>query len=315
MAASAAGTGIALPAFAQNALVEVVFGILSATSAEWPEYMAEAQGYFKDEGIKLTIVASGSPPSVIQALATGAVNLGTNGTDSVVAAISRGLPIKMIASGFGPNPYSLVVSPQIKSWADLKGKSVVLGTKQDVTALAFESLANQQKLTMDDFSIVVGGNTPARYAALQSGNVAGAMLTQPFDFEAESNGMRILASASDVIKDWQFTVIAANTDWATKNRALTVKYLRAMRRAIQYGYGNKDGAVKAMMAATKASQAIVSRAYDTDFGKWKAFSPTLAPSQAGVEAVMRSQVAFGALKVAPKFSDVFDPSFITEAAH
>lgn len=312
-AAGAAGSLGAVPALAEVPLTEVTFGILGPTSAEWPEYLADAQGFFRDEGIKLTIVAGGTPPAVIQAIATGAVDLGTNGTDSVVAAITRGLPIKTIAGGFGPNPYSLVVTPQIKTWADLKGKSVVLGTKQDVTALALEALAAQQKLTLDDFSIVVGGNTPTRFAALQSGNVQGAMLTQPFDLLAEADGMRILATASDAIKDWQFTLIAANAAWAAKNRVSVVKYLRAIRRAIQFGYANKDAAVKALIAETKVSPAIAARAYDIDFGKWKAFNPNLAPSLTGIEAVVTSQIHFGALKEMPKMTELYDPSYVAEA--
>jgi hypothetical protein len=33
------------------------------------------------------------------------------------------------------DPYSLLVSESIKSFADLKGKTVMLGTKQDVSAI------------------------------------------------------------------------------------------------------------------------------------------------------------------------------------
>ena len=118
-----------------------------------------------------------------------------NGCDSEIAAVAHQLPIKVVAPMFGVNPYSLVVLPTIKTWADLKGKSVMLGTKQDVTAIALGTLAAAHKITLDDFQIVIGGNSTARYAGLASGNVQGAMLGQPFDLLAESKGDMILGTA------------------------------------------------------------------------------------------------------------------------
>ena len=40
-------------------------------------------------------------------------------------------------------------------------------------AIALASLAAAHKMTLDDFQIVIGGNSTARYAGLASGNVQG----------------------------------------------------------------------------------------------------------------------------------------------
>jgi len=183
------------------------------TSAEWPLFIAEAQGFYKEEGISVTIVQGSSPPNVINMVSTNGANMVDNGCDSEFVAIAHGLPIKIVSSMFNVNPYSLVVGPGIKSWTDLKGKSVMLGTKQDVTAIALNSMASAHNLKLDDFQIVIGGNSTARFAGLQSGNVQGAMLAQPFDLIAESKGDMILGTASDTIKDWAFTCVAVNNDW------------------------------------------------------------------------------------------------------
>jgi ABC-type nitrate/sulfonate/bicarbonate transport system substrate-binding protein len=236
-----------------------------------------------------------------------------NGCDSEIAAVSHNLPLKVVAPMFGVNPYSLVVVPSIKSWADLKGKSVMLGTKQDVTAIALGSLAAAHKMTLDDFQIVIGGNSTARYAGLQSGNVQGAMLAQPYDLLAESKGDVLLATASDTIKDWAFTCVAANTDWAAKNRPLVLKFLRALRKAIQYGYANKAGAVAVLIDKTKVDPAIANAAWDVDFGKWKAFNPNLKLSMTAIQNVGKYQVQFGVVPAMPAMNELYDPSFVTEA--
>jgi NitT/TauT family transport system substrate-binding protein len=300
------------PAVAQT-LPEVTFGILTPTASEWPVYLAEAQGFYKAEGIKLTIVEGNTPPNVINMVATNGANMADNGCDSEIAAVSHGLPIKMVAPMFGVNPYSVVVLPSIKTWADLKGKSVMLGTKQDVTAIALGSLAAAHGLKLDDFSIVIGGNSTARYAGLASGNVQGALLGQPFDLLAESKGDTILATASDTIKDWAFTCVITNKDWAAKNRPLVVKVLRAIRKAIQYGYAHKDAAVAALVAVTKIDPAIAAKAWDLDFGKWKAFEPNLKFSPASVQNVGKYQISFGVIPSMPPMSELYDGSYTAEA--
>jgi NitT/TauT family transport system substrate-binding protein len=250
---------------------------------------------------------------VINQVATNGVNMADNGCDSEIVAIQHGLPIKIITSLFNVNPYSLVVGPGIKTWADLKGKSVILGTKQDVTAIALNAMAASHKLTLDDFSIIIGGNSTARYAALSSGNVQGAMLAQPFDLIAESKGDMILGTASDTIKDWAFTCIAVNNAWAKQNRPLVLKFMRALRKGIEYGYAHKDAAVAALVAQTHADPAIAAKAWDIDFGKWKAFDPNLRLSPTAIQSVGKYQIGFGIIPSMPPMSDLYDPSFATDA--
>ena len=70
------------PAGAQTALTELTFGILTPTASEWPVYIAQAQGFYKDEGLNVTIVEGNTPPNVINMVATNGANLVDNGCDS-----------------------------------------------------------------------------------------------------------------------------------------------------------------------------------------------------------------------------------------
>ena len=77
---------------AQSAPIEVDYGILSPSAAGWPLILAESQGFYRDEGLKVSIVNNGSAPGVTNALATGATQMADNGTDSYIVAIGHGLP-------------------------------------------------------------------------------------------------------------------------------------------------------------------------------------------------------------------------------
>jgi NitT/TauT family transport system substrate-binding protein len=296
------------------ALTPVTFAIISANASEWPVFIAKQQGFFRDEGLDVSIVSAGTPPNVMNAVATNAANLGDTGSDTAIAAIEHGLAVKIVAPVFTVNPFVLVVPATIKSWSDLRGKAVVLATKQDVTAMSFASMAAKNHAKMDDFSIVLSGDSSARYAALASGNVQGAMLSQPFDLEAEANGMHALDTSYDTMKDWVFKTVTVNAAWASANRATTVKVLRALRNAIRFGYAQREPTVAFLIDATHASPAIAQRTYEVDFGTWHAFEPNLKMNEAGLLNVARAQVAFGVLTALPKIGDLYDGSFAAAAA-
>jgi NitT/TauT family transport system substrate-binding protein len=295
-------------------LTPVTFAIISANASEWPVFIAKQQGFFRDEGLDVSIVSASTPPNVMNAVATNAANLGDTGSDTAIAAIVHGLAVKIVAPVFTTNPFVLVVPASIKSWSDLRGKSVVLASKQDVTAMSFAAMAAKNHAKMDDFSITLSGDSSARYAALSSGNVQGAMLAQPFDLEAEANGMHALDTSYATMKDWMFKTVFVNSAWAAANRATTVKVLRALRNAIRFGYAQRDPTVAILIDATHASPAIARSTYDIDFGTWHAFEPNLKMNERGLLNVARAQVAFGVLTEMPKIGDIYDGSFAAAAA-
>jgi NitT/TauT family transport system substrate-binding protein len=304
-----------LPARAQTpALIPVTFAIIAPNASEWPVLIAKQQGFFRDEGLDVSIVSANTPPNVMNAVATNAANLGDTGSDTAIAAIVHGLAVKIVAPIFTVNPFALVVPPSIKSWTDLRGKQVVLASKQDVTAMSFAAMAAKNHATMDDFSITLSGDSSARYAALASGNVQGAMLAQPFDLEAEAHGMHALDTSFATMKDWMFKSVFVNTAWAEANRATTVKVLRALRSAIRFGYAQREPTVAILIDATHAGATIVQSTYDLDFVTWHAFDPNLKMNERGLLNVAQAQVAFGVLTTLPKLGDIYDPSFVAAIA-
>lgn len=314
VAAAVALFVLAPTAGAQSQLTEVVFGNLAPSASEWPIYLADEGGFFRAEGLHVTVVAGGGPTNVVSALASGGTNVADDGTDSYIAAVAHGLPIRMVMPVFQTMPYQLIVQPSITSFDQLKGKSVVLGTKKDVTAIAFYKMAEAHHLKDTDFSLIVGGTSNARYAALISGNVQGAMLSQPFDLLANAKGMKTLASGSDYFKNnWVFTCMAVNVPWANAHRDVTVRLIRAFKRAIAYGYTHKEQAVTALVDATHVDRGIAEQAYDLDFGRWKAFDPNMRLNASAVENIAKIMQQEGDITSVPGISELYDASYVADA--
>lgn len=301
-------------AFAQSPAPANVEVVVNAPGAgNWLVYCAQHGNFFRDEGLQVGISNSGSPTTTINAVATNSANIGFDGTDVAVEAIAHQLPLKIVAPEFIPTPYALLVTAGIASWNDLKGKTIILGASGDISSITFDLMSAARGLSRTDFTIVRGQTSSSRYQALLSGNVAATVLSQPFSIQAQDAGMRTLAMASETIKAWVDTCIVVNSTWAAANRALVVRFLRAMRRGTADAYAHPDAAVAALVGATGIAPEVARKAYDLDFRQWRAFDPNLRMNLSGLRAMISFAVKEGAIAQPPAVGDVFDASYAAEA--
>ncbi len=190
---------------------------------------------------------------------------------------------------------------------------MILGASGDISSITFDLMSAAHGLARTDFTIVRGQTSSSRYQAILSGNVAATVLSQPFSIQAADAGRRTLAMASDTIKDWIDTCIIVNTTWAASNRALVVRFLRAIRKGGLDGYAHPDAAVAALVAATGIGADVARKAYDLDFRRWRAFDPGLRVNPVGLRAMISFAVKEGAIATTPAVGDVYDPSYAAEA--
>lgn len=88
-------------------------------------FVAQAKGYFKAEGLDVTLLPIGDQ-SPIQTVATGAADFGTTWITDLLTARQQGIPVVHIAQLFQKSGYTLVAlkSSNLKAPADFKGKRV-----------------------------------------------------------------------------------------------------------------------------------------------------------------------------------------------
>ena len=112
-----------------SGLTKIVF------QADWypqPEhggfYTALAKGYYKDEGLDVTILPGGPYVTVEQQVSAGAAQLGMGSSDKVLEANSEGQSLVAVAATMQHDPQGIMVrkdSP-IRSFSDLNGHSVAI---------------------------------------------------------------------------------------------------------------------------------------------------------------------------------------------
>src|SRR6266404_2409467 len=132
-------------------------------------YVADAKGFFKDEGLENeTVVISG--PLSIAALLSGYLDFSGAGGSGMRAAL-KGAPLKGIYFQSEKVTFYLVADPSIKSAADLKGKKVAIGSAGDTQDRMITMFAERGGVTSKDIiRIAVGADTNTRILAIKTGN-------------------------------------------------------------------------------------------------------------------------------------------------
>ena len=134
------------PTESDGGLTKIVF------QADWypqPEhggfYTAVAKGYYKDEGLDVTILPGGPYITVEKQVSAGSAQFGMGSSDKVLESDSQGLNLVAVAATMQHDPQGIMVrkdSP-IRSFADLNGHSVAIKVGESTW---FEFIAKRYQL-------------------------------------------------------------------------------------------------------------------------------------------------------------------------
>jgi NitT/TauT family transport system substrate-binding protein len=258
--------GVALcaaqPAAALDRISYIATG--SGNSPDWIIYIARTKGFFKDNNLQVDMFSAQSTAAVIQQVIAGSGQIGGGGLTDPIFAMDQGAKVSLLRIQMGVPPYSLWAKPQIKTFKDLHGKTIIVGGAKDITRIYFERMVAPHGLTKNDYSLIYAGTTSARYAAMASGGADAAILLPPFSFRAKGQGYSLLGDLSTYVKDIPFTGLVVGNDWALAHKPLLVAFLRAYQRANDWFYNpaNKAEAVNIFVKESNQSKADVEKTYD-----------------------------------------------------
>ena len=92
-----------------------------------PAYLAEALGYYKDEGLAVKFITMSDGPVAFQGMHAGSADLTMLSTEPVLRAQAKGLESLIIMALLTNKPYMFVGAPGITSVKQLKGKTIFAG--------------------------------------------------------------------------------------------------------------------------------------------------------------------------------------------
>ncbi len=214
--------GLAGPAAAQGPAKLGV--IVFPGGFNWPIWAAQEKGFFAREGLEVKLTPT--PNSVFQLtnLIAGKFDIGMTAIDNVVAyqegqgeAPITGTPDLFAFLGGDNGFLRLSVVPEVKTYADLKGKELSVDAMTTGYAFVLRKMVERGGLKEGDVTYVRAGGVLQRWEALKEKKHAGTMLITPFEIIAESMGFNRLGNAIDVFGHYQGLVGAARRSWAQAN--------------------------------------------------------------------------------------------------
>ncbi|KAJ5507194.1 hypothetical protein N7527_009337 [Penicillium freii] len=126
-----------------------------ATPYHAPLYLAQARGYFKDEGLKVALLEPNDPSDVTEIVGSGKVDMGFKAMIHTLAAKARDFPVTSIGSLLD-EPFTGVVylksSGITEDFRSLKGKRI--GYVGEFGKIQIDELTKYYGMTADDYTAV-----------------------------------------------------------------------------------------------------------------------------------------------------------------
>jgi ABC-type nitrate/sulfonate/bicarbonate transport system substrate-binding protein len=314
-AAPAGAAAAAASARASAAPTPLQYGSISKTAWEWHRLISFDQGFLARAGFAAENLYFRTPANGVQMLTAGALDFASINPETVIRSVINGAPVTVIASDTNLAPYSLIVQPDIRSFADIRGKTLPSSGPREQTTVWMKQVLKANGVNESEYDFVVVGGTPERMAAIRSGAVAGGFIGQPQDFQLMADGYRRLALLSEYVNDHPISVHAGRNEWLQAHPGQAVAALRGIREAVRWLYDptNKEEAIAILAREIEVAEPLARQTYTLLVEQLKVWDPNLAIPTNGVQKSIDFMTEIGELTPPIPPSDRFvDRRYIEE---
>jgi len=207
-------------------------------------YIAEAKGWFEEEGLGLLpifqVYESGT--AIAAALARGDIQIGYMGLTGAIMAYAQGVPIKVVA-GINKYGYGLVVRPEISEVEDLQNRTIGCLREGTVTDLLLSLMIDNYHLE----NVTILRMSPSEEViALITGRLDAAFLPEQHATMAEFQGFPMLITSQDLWPEVQGDVLVVRTELIRDNPDLVERLVRVTQRATAWINEHRDETAEIM---------------------------------------------------------------------
>lgn len=133
-----------------------------------PFYVAQERGYYAEEGLDVTFDYT-MGPDVLKLTALGTFDIASADPDAFLHAVSRGLPLRHMATLYQSYPLALIAKQEIFEADKMRGKRIGISGKYGSSYLGLKVMLSELGLGLSDIDLRSIGFT--QVLALQQGRV------------------------------------------------------------------------------------------------------------------------------------------------
>ena len=205
-----------------------------------PLYLGIQHKFFAARGLKIVPKPVQQGSLIINQVVAGALDLGFSNNVSLIAAVSHGLPLHIVAAGnqAGPGLYSAIfvkASSPIRTPQDLAGRRIAVNAVANVGPLVINAALQKSGVGIHQVSYVAVP-FPNMANALSKGQVDAVWAVEPFSgvIGAMPGVRRVLEPYTLLAKNFPVASYFASNSYLSKNRSVVDRFTRAMNESLRY---------------------------------------------------------------------------------
>jgi ABC-type nitrate/sulfonate/bicarbonate transport system substrate-binding protein len=275
-----------------------------------PLHAGIANGMFEKRGLTIELHLTENSRSQRDGLAAGRSDLVHSAVDNAIAMVDVAKQDVVIVTGGDSGMNEFFVQPDVKSFADLRGRTIVVDAPDTAYALQAKKILLMHGLKEGaDYTIKPVGAGIFRFKAMaQSKENAAAILNLPFTVQAEQIGMKSLGRTTDMLGPYQAAGAFLMRERARGQAAMLERYIAAYIESVRWV---RDPSHRAESVALLEEKLTISRKeaertyqllMDPDFG----FTPDARFDLEGFKNVlaMRAEIAGTGPSAAERYLDL-----------
>jgi NitT/TauT family transport system substrate-binding protein len=267
---------------------KIRMGLSSVSALHSAMWVAEQKGLFRKHGIDTEIIVTGQGGAAgISALLANDIQLVASAGDALVAAALQGADTVMIAGVVNKGLQRIMVRPDIKTPAELRGKRVGVTRIGAVSHSVLLMILKRWNMSPTDVQVLQVGSSPNMLASMEKGGLDAAVITIPSMFVAEDRGYKVLLDLADTDIYYLQTMVATTRSYVKTHRDKAIRFLKGYLEGIAYFKQNRKESlevVKKKLRLDANQERNLEKAFDLLNAKYYETMPY--PSMRGVETVL-----------------------------
>ena len=261
----------------------IKFALISEGVNTWPVYVAQALGLWKSAGADVELTVTGSSIQQLEALKNGGVDIGFQQVDHIVRGVELGADLFIFMWQSHAPELSLIVSKDINTFGDLRGKNIVVDDARTGYSLLLKKLFEQHGLTESDTHFTNVGGSQERFDAMKNGAGSACFINSPFDRNLIAAGLKSLGTSSDFFPTYPGPIAAARHAWAREHKDELLAFIRGFNQAYAWltDSANRKAAIQLLPAHLDMPADVAGHALDRIFSR-----PRPQVTEDGVRQVM-----------------------------
>ncbi len=254
-----------------------------------PLQVGIAKGFFARRGLKAELELTESSKAQRDGLAAGKFQIAQSAIDNAVAMIEGAKQDVVILSGGDSGMNEFFVQPGIASFAELRGRVILVDAPDTAYALQVKKLMAQHGVAAGGYTFKPAGAGVFRFKAMvEDKSNAAAILNLPFTVEAAKAGMKSLGRTIDLLGPYQAAGGFALRAWAEQNRDTVERYLAAYVESLRWvrDPAHRAEAVGVLVSEQKLARDVAERTYEQLLDPAFGFTPDARFDREGFRNMM-----------------------------